>query len=82
MTKLDELIQELCPQGVEYKPILDVAEVLYGYPCQAALFNGKENGVPLARIRDVLAGTTTTYTTEDVPVLYHLQCGDLLVGMD
>ena len=82
MTKLDTLIQELCPDGVIYKPILDVADVLYGYPCQAKLFNSEANGMPLARIRDVLAGTTTTYTTENVPAMYNLQYGDLLVGMD
>ena len=82
MTKLDTLIQELCPDGVIYKPILDVADVLYGYPCQAKLFNSEANGMPLARIRDVLAGTTTTYTTENVPAMYTLQYGDLLVGMD
>ena len=27
MTKLDELIQELCPNGVEFKPLNEVSEM-------------------------------------------------------
>lgn len=27
MSKLDELIQELCPNGVEYIPIINLAEI-------------------------------------------------------
>lgn len=30
MSRLDELIAELCPNGVEYRYILEVADVLYG----------------------------------------------------
>ena len=29
MTKLEELIQELCPDGVEYKPLSDIATDIY-----------------------------------------------------
>ena len=82
MSRLDELIAELCPNGVEYRYILEVADVLYGYPCDATKFNDVEIGIPLARIRNVLEGTTTTYTTEEIPEQYNLQYGDLLVGMD
>ena len=82
MSRLDELIAELCPDGVEYRYILEVADVLYGYPCDATKFNDVEIGIPLARIRNVLEGTTTTYTTEEIPKQYNLQYGDLLVGMD
>lgn len=30
MTKLDELIKELCPNGVEYKTLGEVASVIRG----------------------------------------------------
>lgn len=30
MSKLDELIQELCPDGVEYKPFFDIAKYIRG----------------------------------------------------
>jgi type I restriction enzyme S subunit len=36
MSKLDELIQELCPDGVEYKSIKDVYQRLKGTPITAA----------------------------------------------
>ena len=82
MNRLDELIAELCPNGVEYKFLLDVANVLYGYPCDATQFNEEGIGLPLVRIRDVLEGLTKTFTTEKIPEQYNLQYGDLLVGMD
>lgn len=30
MSKIDDLIQELCPDGVEYKPIREFADCLAG----------------------------------------------------
>lgn len=82
MTKLDMLIQSLCPNGVKFTSLINVADILYGYPCDASKFNEGKNGLPLVRIRDVLAGKTTTYTTEEVPQDYIVSTGDLLVGMD
>ena len=82
MSKLDELINELCPDGIMYVSLLDVANVLYGYPCDASKFNTDGMGLPLARIRDVLSGSTETFTTEPIPEKYFLEKGDLLVGMD
>lgn len=35
MSRLDELIQELCPNGVEYKPIKNVYRRLKGTPITA-----------------------------------------------
>lgn len=82
MSKLNELIAQLCPEGVVFSPLVSVADVLYGFPCDASLFNTDGMGMPLARIRDVLAGKTDTYTIEQVPERYILSRGDLLVGMD
>lgn len=39
MTKLEELIQELCPDGVEFKPIKEVYQRLKGTPITAANTN-------------------------------------------
>lgn len=82
MSNLEKMIKELCPKGVEYVKLLSVADVLYGYPCDASKFNTDGVGTPLARIRDVREGKTDTYTTESVPNKYTLKRGDLLVGMD
>ena len=67
---------------MNYKKLVEVADVLYGYPCDATAFNDAGKGLPLARIRDVLAGRTNTYTTEIIPENYIISNGDLLVGMD
>lgn len=44
MTKLEELIQELCPDGVEYKPLGDIATISRGGSFQKKDYT--ENGVP------------------------------------
>ena len=36
MSRLDELIQEYCPNGVEFKPIKEVYQRLKGTPITAA----------------------------------------------
>ena len=82
MSKLEELIAELCPHGVNYDYLLNVADVLYGFPCDATKFNSEKTGTPLIRIRDVLNGITDTYTVEEVPCEYIIHKGDLLIGMD
>ena len=44
MSKLDELIQELCPEGVEYKTLGQIAMVSRGGNFQKKDF--RETGVP------------------------------------
>ena len=48
MSKLDDLIQEFCPNGIEYKKLLDVAEIVYGC-CQefrVTYYQGGEGIIP------------------------------------
>ena len=44
MSKLDELIAELCPDGVEYKPLSEIATITRGGSLQKKDFT--ESGVP------------------------------------
>ena len=44
MSKLDELIAELCPDGVEYKPLSEIATITRGGNLQKKDFT--ESGVP------------------------------------
>ena len=44
MSRLDELIAELCPDGVEYKPLSEIATITRGGSLQKKDFT--ENGVP------------------------------------
>lgn len=59
----------------------EVASILNGAPFDSALFD-TTNGVPLVRIRDVLAGATSTYYKGEYEAAYVVRPGDLLVGMD
>lgn len=59
----------------------DVASILNGAPFDSALFAQGE-GFPLLRIRDVVAGSTTTTYLGDYEPSYVVNAGDLLIGMD
>jgi type I restriction enzyme S subunit len=61
--------------------LFDVAEVTFGFPFASVMFNTDE-GVPVVRIRDVLAGETKTRTLQRPDARYLIEDGDILVGMD
>lgn len=65
----------------ERVPLAQVADILNGAPFDSALFSNSE-GMPLARIRDVLTGDTSTYYTGPYEDTYVIRHGDLLIGMD
>lgn len=65
----------------ERVPLADIAVILNGAPFDSALFSSVE-GMPLARIRDVIVGDTSTYYTGPYEDTYVIERGDLLIGMD
>jgi type I restriction enzyme S subunit len=70
-------------QSWERVPLADIASILNGAPFDSALFGTAMNGgMPLARIRDVLSGETSTYYTGAYEEAYVVRNGDLLIGMD
>ena len=70
------------PQGWKRERLVDIADVQYGYAFDGSLFNANGNGTPIVRIRNIPAGTTDDYTTEDAEPQYVVHNGDILVGMD
>ena len=82
MSRLQELITTLCPNGVEFKPLISVANVLYGYPFNSKLFTDDCTFIPLIRIRDVKPATASTYYSGKYSKEYIISKGDILVGMD
>lgn len=60
----------------------EIAEVVNGFPFKSKRFNRDGEGMPLVRIRNVVDGSTETYTTEEYESRYRVRRGDLLVGMD
>ncbi|GLX65731.1 restriction endonuclease subunit S [Paenibacillus glycanilyticus] len=58
-------------------------DTLSGFPFDSSLFSNKPaDGFPLIRIRDIVRGFTETYTSQECSELYHVNTGDLLIGMD
>lgn len=82
MSNLEELIEQYCPDGVEYVRFVDYANVLYGCPFNAAQFTNDSSYIPLIRIRDVLSGKAGTYYKGEYSHDYIIKKGDILVGMD
>lgn len=66
MSKLDELIQEYCPDGVEFKPIKEIYQRVKGTPITAAKMKEIEKADGDVRI---FAGGKTVIDTyaEDIP---------------
>lgn len=82
MNRVEELIQQLCPNGVEWKKLIDVAFVQYGYPFNAKLFSDDISLIPIIRIRDINSGKSSTYYNGEILSDYIIRKGDILLGMD
>lgn len=67
---------------VEWKKLVSVANVLYGYPFESSLFSEDSNYMPLIRIRDVKPAKASTYYSGEIREEYRIKKGDILVGMD
>lgn len=70
------------PEGWAREYLVDVVNVQYGYAFDSSLFNSVGNGTPIARIRNILSGTTMDFTPENADTQYIIHNGDILVGMD
>lgn len=87
MSKLQKLIQELCPDGVEYKPLGDVCRFINGFAFKSSLF--KETGEPIIRITNI---NGTDIDLNDIKYFdlrdyksnlhqYIVEYGDILIAM-
>ncbi|WP_310440984.1 restriction endonuclease subunit S [Sulfurimonas sp.] len=71
------------PEGWEVVKLFDTALPIYGYAFKSSLFNDKEEGIPVVRIRDILKNISNTFTPEHPKKQDQiLKNGDLLIGMD
>jgi len=82
MSRIDELVAELAPCGVTFKPLGDLCTVFNGYAFKAELFNSEGIGLPLIRIRDVNTGLSGTYYSGPFNERWLVRNGDILIGMD
>ncbi|MFA6338631.1 MAG: restriction endonuclease subunit S [Candidatus Paceibacterota bacterium] len=70
------------PKGWKAENLYDVADIKMGFAFKANQFNEEQQGLRTVRIRDILSGVATTYTTEEVDPSYLVKKGDFLIGMD
>ena len=63
MTKLDKLIQELCPDGVEFRKVKEVYQRLKGTPITAGKMKEIEN--PQGEIKIFAGGRTVINAKEE-----------------
>ncbi len=82
MSRIDDLIRDLCPDGVEYKPLGELVEIFSGHAFNSTHFNKIKTGLPLIRIRDINTGFSDTYYSGPYQNKYVANSGDLLIGMD
>ncbi len=81
MSKLDELIQELCPNGVEYVALGTLARISDGYAFKAS--DLKEDGkYPVFKITNIKKGTVEIekYFIDKIPEDYKFD--DILTGRE
>ena len=78
----NEKIKRNVPASWEVQPLFEAVSVQYGFPFATEQFTEQETRIPVVRIRDILDGTTSAYSLEDTDEKYHLNEGDVIVGMD
>ena len=67
---------------VEWKKLVAISDVLYGYPFESSQFSEDSTYMPLIRIRDVKPAKASTYYSGEFNEAYRIKKGDILVGMD
>lgn len=82
MSRIDDLIAELCPEGVGYRPLDELCTILNGHAFKSQFFNSSGAGIPLVRIRDVNTGVAGVFYSGEYEDRYLVNNGDILIGMD
>lgn len=86
MSKLDNLLEELCPFGVEYTELIENVEIINGFSFKSNEYSNE--GLRVIRISDVQKGVISDKDIKYYPVKYEselsqfiLRDGDLLMSL-
>ena len=82
MSRIDELIREMCPDGVEFRPLSELCDIQNGFAFSSELFNTEGRGTPLIRIRDINTGFSGTFFSGVFDPKFLVDQGDIVIGMD
>ena len=72
----------MIPEGWRVGSPYEYLDFIYGAPYKSNLFNDKNEGLPLIRIRDLKDCSPQFYTPEVLPKSEYVKAGDILAGMD
>ena len=78
----NETVKREIPAIWEVVSVFDGANVVYGFPFSTDFFVESPTNKPVVRIRDILNGSVSAYTTEAIDEKYQLHKGDVVIGMD
>ena len=78
----NEKLKREIPEGWDVSPLFDGVDVQYGFPFSTDMFVEQETSIPVVRIRDILEGSVSAYSTEETDDKYRLHKGDVVIGMD
>ncbi len=78
----NETLKREIPDGWSEINLFDGLDVLYGYPFATEYFTEEPQYKPVVRIRDILEGKNSTFSSEEVDGKYKLQEEDAVIGMD
>jgi len=78
----NEKLKREIPEHWMVLPLFESVEVQYGFPFSTDLFVEERTNIPIVRIRDILEGSISAYSTEEPDDKYRLHKGDVVIGMD
>lgn len=78
----NETLKMEIPEGWSEINLFDGLDVLYGFPFATEYFTEDSQYKPVVRIRDILEGKNSTYSSEEVDEKYRLHEEDAVIGMD
>ena len=78
----NEKLKREIPEEWQVIPLFEGIDVQYGFPFSTDSFLEETTDVPIVRIRDIINGTISAYSTEKIDEKFKLKKGDIVVGMD
>jgi type I restriction enzyme S subunit len=70
------------PEGWRWRKLEDLAKFIYGCPFESSKFNSDGKGLPIIRIRNLIAGATEMYYDGYYDENYIVNNDEILIGMD
>lgn len=78
----NEKLKREIPEGWDEINLFEGVDVLYGYPFATEFFTDDPKYKPVVRIRDILEGKNSTFSSETIDEKYLLKEKDAVIGMD